>query len=620
MKRKIILSIVLSALLVASACNVGNHGNDTSGNTSAPSSTEAPTPSVSTSDMFSKRDLDPSYDAANAAEIVLSGNQAQFNSKSVTFSDGTLTITDEGTYVLSGSLENGMIIIDADDADKVQLVFNGVSISASNSAAIYALNADKLFITLADGTENAIVGCSNYVQFDSSNIDAAIFSKCDLTFNGSGSLAIQAPAGHGIVTKDDLVVASGNYAVTAASHGFSGKDSIRIAEGSFAIDSGKDGLHSENSSNISRGFVYIASGSIEITSAGDGISASNYLILDGGSYRISSGGGSSNTTPSDTSCKGLKADGNIKIDSVDITIDSCDDAIHSNADIIVKGGDFNIMSGDDGLHADDNVTISGGEFNITKSSEGIEGHSIDILNGTIRVVSDDDGLNASGGNDRSGFGGFWGKDDMFSGDENAYINISGGFIHINAGGDGIDSNGSITVSGGETYISGPTDGGNGAVDYASNATISGGIFLAAGSSQMAAGFGNDSTQGAILVSFETKPADSKIVLTDSNGNTLIDWTSEKPYSSVVLSCPELAVGSNYTLTVGGSPIDITMSSIIYSSGGMGRPGGMGGPGGGIGGPGGMGDHGGPGGNPGGMGGPDGTGDPNGMGDPGGNRP
>lgn len=216
--------------------------------------------------------------------------------------------------------------------------------------------------------------------------------------------------------------------------------------------------------------------------------------------------------------------------------------------------------------------ITGGTIHVVESYEGIEGLSIDITGGTIDVTSSDDGLNAAGGNDSSGFGGRGG--DIFAVEEGAYIRISGGTLHVNASGDGIDSNGDLTISSGETYVSGPTNSGNGALDYNGEGVITGGIFVAVGSSGMAQNFSNSSTQGAIMVTVNTQMAGSSISLADSSGKELVSWTTDKEYASVVVSCPEITVGETYLLTTGNNTQEITMDSLIYGGGSMGgKPGG-----------------------------------------------
>lgn len=330
------------------------------------------------------------------------------------------------------------------------------------------------------------------------------------------------------------------------------------------------------------------------------MSAGSYAQVENGEFSIQAGGGSaavSTTQSSDwgdffrqegaadaseadtASTKGVKASGDLALNGGNFTIDAADDALHSNANLTISGGSYAIMTGDDGMHADAQLAITDGEINITKSYEGIEGLSIAISGGNIALVASDDGLNAAGGNDQSGFGGPR-QNDGFSSGSDCDISISGGVLQIDASGDGIDSNGSLTVSGGETYVSGPTNGGNGALDYASDAVITGGIFIAAGSSQMAQNFGSASTQGAMMVSVGSQQAGSTVELTDSTGQPLLSWTAEKAFESVVIRCPEIVQGAAYTLTVGGFATQISMDSLIYGTnigmGGMGAADGRGG--------------------------------------------
>lgn len=565
----------------------------------------------SDSEMFSDNDKEVGYDNSTAISIILSNDSIQCDSNKVKISGNTVTIADEGTYLVSGTLDNGQLMIDAEKTDKLQLVLNGVNLNCDTSAAIYVKQADKVFITLASGSQNSLSNQSEFVAIDDNSIDSIVFSKDDLTINGAGTLTVNAAYGHGIVSKDDLIITSGTYKITAASHALSGNDSVRIADGSFALTSGKDGVQAENSEDTALGYVYIAGGNFEITSAGDGISASSDLQIENGNFRINTGGGSQNgavkqddmmmrpdareklqadatTEPAtnmstaveaDTiSTKGIKATGNLSVGGGKITIDSADDALHANSNIVITGGTLVLSSGDDGVHADANATINAGELTVVKSYEGIEGQSIDIMGGILTVTADDDGINAAGGNDQSGFGGGMGKD-KFTADESSYIKISGGTITVNASGDGIDSNGGLYVSGGETYVSGPTSSGNGALDYSGESQITGGIFVAVGGSGMAQNFGSSSTQGAILVNVSDNAANTALLLKDSSSNTVLSYAPQKTYSSVVISCPQIKQGENYTLEIGEQSTAIEMTSLIYGVGGGmdgGRPnGGMG---------------------------------------------
>ena len=232
-------------------------------------------------------------DGTKADESVT--NETETASSGVSISGNIITITKEGTYVLSGALSEGQIIVDADSA-KVQLVLDNADITCASSAAIYVKNADKTFITLAEGSENILMNTAEYETIDDNNIDAVIFSKDDLTLNGKGTLTINSEYGHGIVSKDDLKLVGGTSNITAKNHALSGKDSVRIAAGTYNLTSGKDGIHSENADDDEKGFVYIASGDFTIESTGYGIDASYVVQIDDGDFDITAGGGSENAT------------------------------------------------------------------------------------------------------------------------------------------------------------------------------------------------------------------------------------------------------------------------------------------------------------------------------------
>ena len=295
-KVKKLLGIGLVVSLTASGCGTGTASTSSTSATSAESSKESSSKTVTLSkeECFSDRDLDGSYDESNSAVITLNGTSAECDSDAVEISDSTVTIKDEGTYIITGNLSDGMIIVDAEKTDKVQLVLDGVTINSESSAPIYVKQADKVFITTVSDTTNTLSNGGTFTAIDDNNIDAVIFSKENLTLNGSGSLVITSPAGHGVVSKDALKVASGTYQIDCASSGLNGKDEICIADGTFTITSGKDGIHSENEDNEEDGFIYIAGGTFTISAEGDGISAASILQVDDGTFDITAGGGSEN--------------------------------------------------------------------------------------------------------------------------------------------------------------------------------------------------------------------------------------------------------------------------------------------------------------------------------------
>ena len=279
--------------------NAGNpedSGDNTAADSGSSSDAAAETVSSQTdADMFTDRDYRTEYAEEDSVLIQLNGTSATASSDSVVISGSTITITEEATYILSGTLEDGMVIVDAPDTAKLQLVLNEASIHSETSAPLYIREADKVFVTLAEGSENTLSNGGTFTAIDENNIDAVIFSKQDLTLNGSGSLTVTSPGGHGIVSKDDLVLTGGTCTVSAASQGLDANDSIRVTgDTALTVTAGKDGFHAENDEDTSLGFVYISGGTLHIEAEGDGISAGAWMQIAEGSFQILAGGGSEN--------------------------------------------------------------------------------------------------------------------------------------------------------------------------------------------------------------------------------------------------------------------------------------------------------------------------------------
>ena len=554
----------------ASTASAGTQSAETVTNaaqqsTAAESEVRTPDPA----DLFTLRDLDGSWDEDAAVRIRLEGDSASCDSSAVQISGATVTIAAEGVYVLTGTLSDGEIIVNCSKEEKVQLVLNGAEIHSADFAAIYVAQADKVFLTLADGTVNTLTNGGSFTASDESNVDAVIFAKDDLTINGSGALLITSPGGHGVVGKDEVTICGGSFEITSAKTAISGKDSLSVSSGVFKLIAGTDAMKSEND-DTTLGNVYLAGGSYNLSADGDGVSASGTLTVAGGSYTVLTGSGGNDT---DKSQKGMKAGSALTILDGTIWVSSTDDSIHSNGSITVLAGTLNLSSGDDGVHADDTVTVAGGSVTVRESYEGIEGLKICLRGGELEITASDDGLNAGGGGDSSGYGGRGG--DMFSGNSDALLEISGGTVTVNAGGDGLDTNGSLNLSGGTVTVYGPTNDGNGSLDYGTDAAVTGGSLIALGSSGMAVNF-RSATQGAILLNVGSQSAGTTVTLTDADGNVLLSCTAEKAFAAVNLTCPELAQGGTYTVTAGAFSQTITLDSLITGSGGTGGPGGFGG--------------------------------------------
>lgn len=607
---------------------------------------------------YSKRDTDPTYDLAPATTISLSGTDADVSGEGVSVADGVVTITAEGTYVVSGTFE-GCVVVDAPDTDKVQLVLDSATITNTTGAAIFVKQADKCFITLAEGSENVLEDGANYsFEEGGDEPNAALFSKEDLTINGSGKLTVKGNYRHGVASKDDLVITGGELDVTSVEDGLRGKDCVKIKDGTFTITADQDGIKSNNDSDATRGFVSIDGGTFDITAGDEGVQAKTYLRIAGG----------------------------------EMIVHAADDALHSDLEGVIEDGTLVLTAGDDAFHAETVLTLNGGDVAIRECVEGYEAEKVYVNDGVHYIVSSDDAVNAAvadlSGEDSSaqsagfdfggdpadrgaqaaagGFergnksgrknmsseipsdsgapsdseaatddqnampeppampegemptppefsegemptppefsegemperpegdvamesptgerpadeaamdpsangaettgrmpggrgdfgtrGGFGGPGGMGGASEECLLQINGGYLWVDAQGDGLDSNGSLEINGGTVLVNGPSNSGNGGLDYELSATVDGGSVLVVGAAGMAADF-TDASEQPFVTALVSGQAGDTVALVDSDGQILISMTATKSFQVVQASSERLVEGQEYTIVVGGS--------------------------------------------------------------------
>jgi hypothetical protein len=515
-------------------------------------------------------DGDYIWNSSDVIDVGLNDDLITVSSASAaTVDGGKVTITSAGTYRLNGSLTDGQVIVNTEDKETVRLILNNVAIHCSASAPIYVMKARKTIIVLEQDTHNTLTDGSLYTVDSNEEPNGAIFSKSDLTICGEGALNVQANYNDGIASKDGLIIKSGQITVNAVDDAIRGKDYLIIKNGSITITAGGDGLKSDNTGDVTRGYVTIENGVLQIAAGRDAIDAKTDFLMKNGQITAFAGGGSSNNVIEGTSTKGIKAIVDLVIENGTIAVDSSDDAIHSNGTLTINSGTFNLATNDDGIHADESLTIEDGTFVITKSFEGLESSVITINGGTFHLASRDDGINIAGGNDGSGSVG----DTFVLGSYHLYIN--GGYIYVNADGDGLDSNGAITMTDGQVIIDGPTSRFNTAIDHdpprrGGGFNMTGGYILAVGSSgtQIAPPLSPDSTstQYCIMVAFyQIKPASTVLHLRTRSGSEIFTFKPIKDYQNFVFCSPVLTLNTNYAVYTGGSSTG-TITDGLYTGG------------------------------------------------------
>ena len=437
-----------------------------------------------------------------------------------------------GTFYIDGTLDDGQIQVDADSADVIKVVFNGVTLNCSSEAPFRVKDCEKTIVTIADGTQNTIT--DGKANSDS----AAIYSKRYLAFNagekGTGSLSITANCADGISCTKQLVFNNGTYSVTAADDGMRGKLSLVIHDGKFTVNAQGDAFKS-TSDKEGYGYTLIDKGNFDITSGDEGFQSDGTITINGGTFNIKK------------SEKCIAALGDITINGGDFTLTPTvtgGGESGTGHGICIKKNDDEIRTG--------NVTINGGKINITNSYEGIQGVVITVNDGEVWVKSSDDSFNASNGTNQMGGGGGWGPrpgqqttTTTTTGATPALI-FNGGFTYVQTTGDGIDSNGELNITGGVVLVSQngqanePIDAGDG---Y--EPKITGGVVIAAGSQGMASA--PSTTQTAFFTS-ASGSANQVFAVNDSDDKNILAWKIPQAYQVITVSTSKMTTGSYSIIT------------------------------------------------------------------------
>lgn len=410
MKKKInhLISLVMITTLLAAGCSSNQNSKtltEDAAVTKAPTSGEQETTtsnfdevltlasSVVIDKEYKAKDLEVGYDDSTATHITFNESSIEISGGGAD-SDGTiLTIHEEGTYCITGTLADGQILVDAGETDKIQIVLNGASVHNADSAPVYIKNADKVYLTLAEGTENTLTDGTEYIQTDDNTVDGVIFSKADLTINGEGSMNIVASYQHGIVSKDDLVITGGNLNITAVKDAINGKDCVKINDGTLRLSSSSgNGIQSKNGDDNTKGYVYISGGDITVVTSEEGIEGTVVLIEDGkiditaSDDGINAASGKSSTASPDTGTTeteavaepmeqpmrrgGFGGRGEFKNDT--------------NCYITIAGGAVSVDASGDGIDSNGSIYISGGTIYVSGPTES--GNSALDYNGTAQIT------------------------------------------------------------------------------------------------------------------------------------------------------------------------------------------------------------------------------------------
>lgn len=469
MNRRIKMMIIGTLVIASLVTGCGNaKSSSTSTQQQVSTSTQNTNKGLSGIVTYHSDDYYTQWSKEQVSTISLEKDSIKYTGEGAVVNGSTITIKSAGTYLVSGTLKDGQIIIEANKEDTVRLILNGTEVNSSKSSPLYVKSAKKVILSLEKDTTNTFVDGSNYVLEDQSSDEpnSTIYSKDDLSINGTGTLIVKGNYNNALTSKDDLKIVEGNINITSVDDGIMGRDLVAIKEGNINIEAKGDGIKATNDTEANKGVV----------------------------------------------------------------------------------------------------AIEGGKINISKSYEGIEGFAIYVAGGETHIKSDDDGINIAG---ESGMGGRGNKEPVNNNTTEAKtetssevstqttdsrkLTISGGYIVVDAKGDGLDANGAIEMTGGTVLVYGPTNNGNGSLDYDRTFNITGGVLVTAGSSGMAQAPTDTSSQYSIMMTYSSSQKANTIVrLEDSDGKEIITLAPTKDFQSLVISSPKLEKGKKYNLYTGGT--------------------------------------------------------------------
>ena len=509
-----------------------------------------------------------SYDESQASQIKLADQTATVTGQGASFSDQTLTISQAGTYVLTGSGKNIKLVVEAADTDQVHLVFQSLTLEGEGTL-LQVNKAQEVVISLVEGSQNALTESQ---ASDDEEVKATIHSQVPLTLNGTGNLTLTALTKNALEVEDDLKVLGGTYTVKAANHGFKAEGALDIEAATLTIEAGKDGLHAEHDETTERANISLNPTQLSIAATEDGVDAGNELTIKGGTITVSQ------------SEEGLEARV-IRQLGGDVTIKSSDDGVNASAGSSNKTTDTSATSKTTDASATSNTADTSSSAGQATTDSGTTSSSASQATADPAATSQADQANKDknatppsppagqappqGGQppqNGQGPGGMppGGQEES---DPSLQTILEGGTLTIDAEGDGIDSNGTVSISGGSLVVNGSVQGGNGPLDAAGDITITGGRVWALGTSDMLQGFAQGSTQASITANIAGTAGQTLIIL-DAKGKEVARQTASKDFQAVIMSSADLVDGQTYTIQVEGTTQTATAALVTPVTGGF----------------------------------------------------
>jgi hypothetical protein len=548
--------------------------------------------------------------ASGTINITSSGNGATYvNSSGVTDSysatgidadgnisilAGNITITESGTGCKGISADGTLTFGDSSNSPTVKITNTGSRFLVSGTSGYATADYAKPKCARSDGAltvYNGTLTCSTSNPssscFDSNSTLTIAGGTTELTVGGNQSKGLTSTAAITLSGGTIDINTTGGVELETSGSGYdpayckaiNDDVDVNISGSNITITStGSAGKGISSDTNIN-----MTSGTLKITSSGTGTTYKNtkgttdsYSANCLSAANINIIGGSVTTSSSGAGGKGFKADTSITIGNssnsptIGITTtgakfivsgsDYCHPkAIVSDGTVTVNNGNVTISSTDDGIHAETAYSQNNGSVTISNSYEAVESLNITLNNGTLNVTASNDAINATAGTVRGGT----------ESSDGSSLNVKGGtLIATCTNGDAIDSNGNIYISGGTTIANGPSSGVEEAADFNGTFSMTGGLFIGAGSNTtMTKSMSASSTQTNMFITSSTMISSSSLLhIQNASGTDVLTFKPQNGAYKFLFSSSALTKGSSYSIYSGGSYTGGSSTNGLYTGG------------------------------------------------------
>ncbi len=457
-------------------------------------------------------------------------------------SQNVITIAQPGYYRFVGTLSCGSIVAEADG--NVRIILDGVRLTGKDGAPIRFYNKGQKVVTFAEEKENIVSAPASVSDSNQNreNPSCAIYSESELTLNGKGTGEINGKKERAIVCRSTLKIKTVELEIRSKTDAVTAMNVV-IKNTSLVIDStAGSAIIAERYGFLTKeGYVVISDSDVRAVSAFDAISATDLVYVTGSDSFLSicSGNGSSSVLYDEIySRKGIVSGGCVCIEEGGVYIDSLDDSIKCSGETLLSGGFLTASTKKTAVNSV-LTEIKGGRTEIARSSVGIKGCRLSLSDGSVKITSNENGINLSAinGNDSA-----------------CALVMKGGYVDVSTCGTCIKTDGKILVSGGSLWCdSSPAPSEPAVIANEGFRTDGGRIMIIAGLGMIQTPV-KQSMQDSVTISFKRGISSHSTVSLKYDDVVLFSREVVNKVGSLFFTCPNFSRDYDCSLAINGSVV------------------------------------------------------------------